>query len=127
MRKLNITVMGKTYEVLVEDLGNVSSADLRMPEHSSYAAYTPEQADNGTMPPVAQNAKEIQVTAPMGGTVTELKPTIGTFVHLGETLCTLNAMEIANEIPAPQDGTVKQIFVHPGDTVEAGTVLMTLR
>lgn len=126
MRKLNITVMGKTYEVLVEDLGDVTSSNLKTPENPTYTAYAPEQKETAAVA-AAQGAQEIQVTAPMGGTVAEVKTTVGATVRLGETLCTLNAMEIANEIPAPEDGTVKQIFVHPGDKVEAGTLLMTLR
>jgi acetyl/propionyl-CoA carboxylase alpha subunit len=48
--------------------------------------------------------------------------------HLGGTgLLVLEAMKMENEIPAPADGVVDEIFVKPGDTVEGGADLLHLR
>lgn len=125
MRKLNITVMGKTYEVLVEDLGNVTPQEARPVEHTgrpSYTAPAQESVPATGMPA----AKDIQVTSPMAGTVREINTSVGAAVQRGEQLFVLSAMDIDNTIPAPESGIVKQISVQPGETVEAGTVLLTL-
>ncbi|MBQ8908074.1 MAG: biotin/lipoyl-binding protein [Clostridia bacterium] len=117
MKKFNITVLGKTYEVLVEDMGDViADAPSTLPT----SAYT--TAD--VIP--AEPEKERQIASPVSGIIREILVEVGIKVEQGTPLCILEAMEIQNTIPAPEDGIVSQIFVQEGSAVEAGTVLITL-
>ena len=45
----------------------------------------------------------------------------------GDTLMILEAMKMENEILAPADGTIDQVFVQKGSTVETGAALCSLK
>ena len=112
MRKFNITVNGVAYEVEVEEVGEGAAA---APQKT--AAPAPKAA------PVAQGTK---VSAPMPGTILEVKVKQGQQVKQGDLLVILEAMKMENEILAPQDGTVAQINVGKGASVNSGDVLAVL-
>ena len=44
----------------------------------------------------------------------------------GQKLVILEAMKMENEIPAPKDGTVTEILVHKGDTLQEGDPIVTI-
>lgn len=64
------------------------------------------------------------VKALMPGRVVRLLVQPGASVTKGTALLILEAMKMENAIDAPGDGVVDQIFVEPGQTVEAGTQLV---
>ena len=68
--------------------------------------------------------REHSMGAPMPGVVLKILAEIGQPVTRGMPLLILEAMKMENEIQAPVDGTVDEIFVKPGDTVEGGAALV---
>jgi biotin carboxyl carrier protein len=64
------------------------------------------------------------VQAMMPGRVVRVLVEQGAAVKKGAGLLILEAMKMENEIQAPADGTVDEIFVTPGQTVEAGADLL---
>ena len=48
----------------------------------------------------------------------------GDAVRKGAGLLILEAMKMENEIQSPIDGTIKEVFVSPGDTVDSGAPLV---
>ena len=50
----------------------------------------------------------------------------GDKVKKGDTLCIIEAMKLMNEVTAEQDGTIQEVCVKNGDTVEYGTVLFLI-
>lgn len=92
--------------------------------------------------PVSQNeevkapehkASGTEVTSPLVGTFyLASSPTsdpfvqVGDHVQKGQVVCIIEAMKVMNEIKAPVDGTVTSICVKNEETVEFGTVLMTI-
>lgn len=50
----------------------------------------------------------------------------GDKVKKGDTVCIIEAMKLMNEVTAEQDGTIQEICVKNGDTVEFGTVLFLI-
>ena len=64
------------------------------------------------------------VKAMMPGRVVRVLVAKGDAVRKGAGLVILEAMKMENEITAPADGTVDQLFVEPGQTVEAGAELV---
>jgi acetyl/propionyl-CoA carboxylase alpha subunit len=64
--------------------------------------------------------------ASMPGRVVKLLVENGSVVDKGQGLLVLEAMKMQNELRAPRAGTVREIAVKAGDTVEAGRVLLTV-
>ena len=118
MKKLKITLLGKTYEVLVEDMG----------EASEPSAYYAERTPMPTAVPLApiESSVTTEVSAPMNGTVLEIAVSVGAEVNAGDRLLVLEAMKMKNTIPSPANGTVRQIFTHVGDNVSTGELLFIL-
>lgn len=130
MRKFNITVNGKTYEVEVEEIGGVSApARPAAPVAAPKAAPAPQAAAPAPAPapkaaPAAGGGET--VSAPMPGKVLKVLKGEGSPVKNGDVVMILEAMKMENEITAPVDGTVKQVAAKEGVAVNPGDVLFII-
>jgi pyruvate carboxylase len=75
----------------------------------------------------ADPAVPAQVGAPIPGLITSLSVGIGTKVTKGDKLLTLEAMKMQTTIYAPCDGTVAEVNVKVGDTVESKDLLVLIK
>ncbi len=136
MRKFQIKVDGKVYEVEVEEAGgNESSAGtISAPqpvaakvkeEPVSQKAAKPSSGPAPAKAPAAAVAGE-EVAAPMPGKVLQLKVAEGDSIKEGDTLLILEAMKMENEIVANASGNVKKINVAANDMVDTGDVLLVI-
>jgi biotin carboxyl carrier protein len=64
-----------------------------------------------------------EVRAAMPGKVVAILVEAGAAVERGQGLLVVEAMKMENEIGSPRAGTVSEICVKPGQTVEAGELL----
>jgi glutaconyl-CoA decarboxylase len=62
----------------------------------------------------------------MPGTILSVSVSEGKPVKAGEIIMVLEAMKMENEIAAPCSGTVTQVFVQKGSTVDTNTVLAVI-
>ena len=140
MKKYNITVNGTTYEVIVEEAGSVAGA----PVYTAPAAYTAPVAPVSPVAPAAPVASAPaaapkaapaapagpaganKVTAPMPGTILDVKVSAGQSIKKGDVVCILEAMKMENEIPAPCDGVVASVNVQKGASVSANDIIATI-
>ena len=114
MKRYNITVNGKAYDVAVEEVvGSTAAA----PVAAAPAAPAPAAA------PVADGTK---VTAPMPGTILDIKVAVGDTVKSGQAICVLEAMKMENDVNAPCDGKVLSVNTTKGSAVETGAVLAVI-
>ena len=125
IKKYNITVNGNTYEVEVEELG--SQASVQRPQVATQQVQP--QAAPKAQPKQTQNAPSAgggTISAPMPGTINDVRVKVGDNVKKGQVLLILEAMKMENEIMASSDGTVKSVDVSKGASVSAGDALITI-
>lgn len=122
--KYVVNLNGKKYEVDVSEsdavLLNVSDAAPVAP------AAAPVQAAPTAAPAAQSTAEGAKVLSPMPGTILEVKVQNGQAVKAGDVMFILEAMKMENDIVAPQDGTVKQIVVSKGASVDTDAVLAVI-
>lgn len=125
MKKFNVIVNGKSYDVAVEELGE-GAAPASVPAAAAAPAPAPAAAPApapAAAPAVGAGEK---VTAPMPGTILDVKVSQGASVSKGDVIMVLEAMKMENDIVAPCDGSVTSIVVKKGDTVQSGDTLATV-
>ncbi len=66
------------------------------------------------------------LSAPMPGTIIEIKVEKGQQIHKNQDLLILEAMKMEHTISAPVDGIVTEIFFKQGDMVEEGAELIAI-
>jgi acetyl-CoA carboxylase biotin carboxyl carrier protein len=68
----------------------------------------------------------IEITAPMGGKVLDVKVKIGDSVVEDDEVIIIEAMKMELPIVATGAGTVKEVRCKKGDTIEADAVMVVL-
>jgi biotin carboxyl carrier protein len=116
MKTYKITVNGKVYEVIVEEVVPGAAASA-VPAAQTVQAPTAPQ-------PVTSNDEKIE--APIQGTILSMKVQAGTQVRKGQILAILEAMKLENEIVSPFDGTVSSVTAKDGQVVDSGQLLLTI-
>ncbi len=129
MKKYNITVNGNVYEVEVEEVGAFAATKESAPVAAPAAPAAPKAAPAAAPKPAAKPAAAgaNAVTAPMPGTILDVKCNVGDTVKRGQTLFILEAMKMENEIPAPADGVIASVDTTKGSSVASGAVLATMQ
>ncbi len=141
MRKFVVNVNGNSYEVEVEEVGgaSVSAPSAARPIQAAAApapaAPAPVPAAPAAAPalapapaaPVSSGAEgAVKITAPMPGTILDIKVKAGDTVQKGTLVIILEAMKMENEILSPNDATVASVNVTKGQQVNSGDVMLTL-
>lgn len=134
MRKFNITVNGKSYEVDVEEVGGVAMPSPAAKPVAAVApapkAAAPAAAPAPAPAPVAKAAEVpaggTKINAPMPGTILDIKKNVGDTVNSGEVLLILEAMKMENDIMSPVAGKIVSILVAKGASVNSGDVMIVI-
>ena len=130
--KYKVTLNGRTYEVeveagkamlLAEYEAVVPSAPAAAPAAAPVAA--PAAAPAAAAAPVVTGAGEA-VNAPMPGNILKVNVANGQAVKEGDVLVVLEAMKMEKEIMAHKNGTVTQVLVQKGSTVDTGAPLVVI-
>ena len=122
MRNFIVNVNGTKYEVAVEEI-DASKAQAAAP--APKAAPAAQAAPAPAAKPAS--AGGTQISSPMPGNILAVNVKDGDAVKAGATLMILEAMKMENEILAPVDGTVQNVSVQKGATVETGTLLCSIQ
>lgn len=130
MKKLRITVEGKSYDVTVQVLeddereSNGAGLFSPLPPAPRPAGATPPAAPTPTPAPKGDpNA----ILAPLAGTVQKVFVSAGSRVDAKAPVVLLDAMKMDTYIYAPRGGEVAAVEVEPGDSVQVGDCLIRYR
>lgn len=138
MRKFNVTVNGKSYAVEVEEVSSGAFTYTPQPVQPVQQAQEPQSAQQ-TAPaqvPVQEAPKSLKtsteevagelISAPMPGTILDVKVSEGQTVKAGDLLLILEAMKMENEIVSPKDGIISRVHTAKGTSVSTGEPLVTI-
>lgn len=104
---------GKTYQV------DTHMSSFKVNIVDSQAKYLQMRKKTSEMP-------EDKIASPMAGKVISIPVTKGQEVKAGDVLIIVEAMKMQNSYKASSNGTVKEILVQEGDTINSNQVLITL-
>jgi len=121
-------------EVVAEKAGIVSAIKVKQGEAVEVGAVLltltgeNDASSAPTLAPTAAaaTANENGIAAPLAGNVWKIEVTPGQKVQEGDLLLILEAMKMENEICAERDGTVGDLFIREGQSVEMGQPLLAL-
>ncbi|MEK6949610.1 MAG: biotin/lipoyl-containing protein [Nanoarchaeota archaeon] len=125
MEDLTIKVDGKEYDVSVEETEdgkllvhcNGDVYEVQAPYNKQAAIF------NRTVKHGIEEKGKSVVTAPLPGTIFNIKIKKGQKVNEGDSLIKLVAMKMENDIVAPRSGTIKEVRVKKNDTVNKDDIL----
>jgi glutaconyl-CoA/methylmalonyl-CoA decarboxylase subunit gamma len=127
-RHLKITVEGKIYDVVVEDVSEeIGGSTFESPtagEPVSRPAPAPTAPVAPARAPVVGGPDE--KSAPLAGVIIEISVSVGDQVKAGDKVAVIEAMKMKTVVSAHKDGKIKNIAVKVGDAVEAGQPIVTI-
>ena len=140
-----VVVGGETYQVNLANEENLAGATITpsfapnaasaaSPARKSTTARPAPATSTGTTasapaarkPPGGGGGKGTQ-TAPMPGVILEINVKPGDTVTRGQQVAILDAMKMHNAIGAVQAGTVEEVYVEAGQTVDHGTPILKFK
>jgi biotin carboxyl carrier protein len=128
IRHLRITVDGKAYDVLVEEVTGENAPAPYTPAAAPAAVAGPVVSAGpapASAPSAAPGAGEAQ-RAPLAGTVISVAVKAGDTVVADQEICVLEAMKMKTSIFAFKGGTVTAVLVKAGDAVDSDQPLVTI-
>ncbi|MEW8659598.1 MAG: sodium-extruding oxaloacetate decarboxylase subunit alpha [Candidatus Thiodiazotropha endolucinida] len=111
-----VEVNGVTYNVKVTPSGTVSEV---------IQTSTPAAAQSAA-PVAAVSPGGDVINAPLSGNIHAIKVAAGDAIAAGDVVMVLEAMKMETEVRATSAGTVAQILVKEGETVQVGSPLLSL-
>jgi glutaconyl-CoA/methylmalonyl-CoA decarboxylase subunit gamma len=125
-KKFKITVDGREYMVMVEDLSEVAGS--LYPSPGSMSIPSPAAAPTPAAAPIAARGPSGagDVVATLGGVVESIPVSVGQQISQGDKVVVVEAMKMKNNMVASRSGKIASIAVKVGDAVEPGQVLLTI-
>lgn len=134
IKQYKITVNGKLYDVLVEEVGEILGGVQASKTISTFVNTDNANTNNNKEKqisnkpqdsiPIDENA--ISIKAPMPGTILSFNVSVGDTVSEGQVLAILEAMKMENELVAPASGKVKSIHVEKGSSVVENQIILQI-
>jgi glutaconyl-CoA/methylmalonyl-CoA decarboxylase subunit gamma len=128
-RHLKITVEGKIYDVVVEDVSEeVGGSTYYEAPTAGMPASRPAPAPASPAAPARAPAAggPADKAAPLAGVVIEISVSVGQQVKVGDKVAVIEAMKMKTVVSAHKDGKITNVAVKVGDAVEAGQPIVTI-
>ena len=133
LRVYNVFVGDEYYQVEVEPAGGARITAMPANRPTAAPVAPPREEPKAAEPMAAQATKAAPevaaagaIKAPMPGLIIRYEVEVGQQVKAGDTVVILEAMKMESALPAPTDGTVKELRFKPGDRVAKDDVLAVI-
>ena len=140
MRHLRITVDGRAYDVVVEDVTQAGTSTTTTPMPGPYVppagatpapmASSPVAGTGGSSGASTSAAQSVGVrddrVSPLAGVVIEVSVKVGDSVEVDDQVVVLEAMKMKTVIGAHKSGRITAVHVKEGDAVDADQPLVTI-
>jgi biotin carboxyl carrier protein len=137
LKKFNINVDGRSYNVIVEEEGHAPSHPPRphLVAEAPAAAPAPAAAAPAPAPAPAPVAAPVaaavpagagDVVAPLAGVIDSIEVRVGQTVAVGDLVAVVEAMKMKTDIFAKVAGTVQRIAVKAHESVDTGQVIASI-
>ena len=123
--KVELEVNGTPFVVELESKEKKKAAASKRPK-VGHEVITPQSVAPTPVVTRPASAETYNVTAPLPGSILEMKCQVGDEVKKGQTLLVLEAMKMENNIVATIDGKIVEIPVKKGDVVGEGATLVVI-
>ena len=130
--RYSLIIENKSYEVFARRLnkpdetnGQTYEIEIAGQRFEVYVEDEREKALAGAVKS-ARETGNAMVRAPMPGLVLGIPHEVGTSVTRGQTVIVLEAMKMENNLASPIAGTIEEIHVSKGQTVNQGDVLVVI-
>ena len=130
--RYSLIINGKSYEVFARrlnkpDEGESQTYEIFFGEQRFEVQVEDERTRSLTGAAAsAHSSGEARIRAPMPGLVVGVPLEAGASVARGQTVVILEAMKMENDLSTPISGTIKEIRVSKGQTVNQGDVLVVV-
>ncbi len=125
IRKFRVKVEEETFQIEVEEIGAIGDPPPVKTVPIEEIA-TPVQRVEVQPKPIKVAAALGIITAPLPGKVSSLEVKPGDALKRGDLLLLIEAMKMENELFAPYDCTIKEVYVTVGQMVETGERLLEI-
>lgn len=124
--KYRVTLNNRIYEVEVE-----AGEAVLLDEYEAALPTAPAPVAATVHEPTPQKSSSASydgeaVKAPMPGTVLKIAVAVGQKVSEGDSLLTIEAMKMENEVTSDRSGTVTKIIAGKGQSVQTGDPLLLI-
>ena len=128
VRHLRITVEGKIYDVVVEDVTEDAGSTFYQSPSAGVTPPRPAPVPSAPAAPVPAPAAggPDEKVAPLAGVIIEISVSVGAQVKTGDKVAVIEAMKMKTVVSAHKDGKVTNVAVKVGDAVEAGQPILTI-
>lgn len=137
IRKFNVKVNGKNYEIEVEELSteNIVSQPVQTQKVATQPTAVVQKNEPIPAPAPAPQPKPVApstsggknvVKAPLPGVVVDINVAEGNRISKGQKLLVIEAMKMENEILSEVDGVVEKILVKKGDNIDGDQELIVI-
>ncbi|UCF90170.1 MAG: biotin/lipoyl-binding protein [Desulfobacterales bacterium] len=124
---IQVFVNGTPYEVNMED--HHEAVPVALPPKPAAPASVPRAAPappKAAPPAPRPAASSGALTAPIPGLILAIKVAVGDAVTAGQTVATMEAMKMENNLISHVSGVVKEIRVQKGAEVSTGDIIMII-
>lgn len=123
MKIYKVKVNGKVYEV---ELESVTETSEQITTEAKKAEESVSEPVEEKATPVVSSGEEVEVKAPMQGTILDVRVNVGDEVKKGQVLCILEAMKLENEIVSPVDGVIVSVNTSKGQNANNQELLFVI-
>lgn len=130
--RYSLIIENKSYEIFArrlnkpdEENGQTYEIEIAGQRFEVYVEDEREKALAGAVKTARETGNAL-VRAPMPGLVLGIPHEVGTSVTRGQTVVVLEAMKMENDLASPIAGTIEEVHVSKGQTVNQGDVLVVI-